>query len=280
MGCDSVMAKYYNKEYFLRILKLVHAKLFDQAIYEYQKYLEKYPNDCCGHAYYADALIKSGRIEEAREVLDNVVVLPSTPKQSLDDLVIFNIKLLCCEERYSECLELFMDNINIFEKRDLPHLEILMFLKKKLNLLGDVDYSGYNYKVDQITAYSEENVLSCIKNCRLNPLREGHLVFNDNFMLEDVYYKLRTLLPCDGAIRDNILECSYVFKYECCGKVNGKNVDYIEVVALQNSNDILMIYPYENKEKMSCMDLTPKHEEPAKLKRLSQIDKFNQRYNK
>ena len=39
-----------------------------------------------------------------------------------------------------------------------------------------------------------------------------------------------------------------------------------------------MIYPYENKEKVSCLDLTPINEEKYKVKRISQIEKFNQRY--
>jgi len=274
------MHKYYDVGWFLKIKKIAEEHHFEKAIYEYQNYLEKYPNDCCGYAYYADCLIRCGRLEEAEKVLDDVIIIPSTPLASKQDLIMMRLKLLSATGRYQECYELFIENIDIFEDREIPHTETLIFLKKKLNLLSDVDYSGYNYKIDQITNYSEKRALDCIRNCRYVPIQENSAVFNEDFLLEETYYKLRNMLPIEGRMFDNIIESSYIFRYENCGRVGSRRVDYLEVITLQNSNDIIMIYPYENKERISCEDLTPIKEDVPKVKRLSQIEKFNQRYNK
>ena len=74
--------------------------------------------------------------------------------------------------------------------------------------------------------------------------------------------------------------CKHIFKYELCGHVDGKLVDFFEVVTLKDTNEIITMYPYKNKEKRECIDLTPVVKEEPKVKRLSQIDKFNQRYSK
>ena len=272
--------KYYDTKWFLKIRKYVDNHLLEQAIYEFEKYLQVYPNDCCSHVYYADALMKYGRLEEAKEVLDNVIILPGTPEVSKQDLIIMRIKLLSCQQKYEECYKLFQDNLEIFQSRDFPTTEVLMFLKKQLNLLADIDYSGYSYRIDQITAYSEVMAIEHIRKLRFVSVDENNYTFNEDFLLEDVYYKLRELLPLEEKYYNRIIENSYIFKYDNCGRVNGKRVDYLEVVTLQGSNDIIMMYPYENKERISCIDLTIEKEVVSKVKRISQIDKFNQKYGK
>ena len=74
---------------------------------------------------------------------------------------------------------------------------------------------------------------------------------------------------------------SYIFKYLANGYVNNKLVDYLEVITLQNSNDIITMYPYENRERREYIDITPEIEfSTLKHQRVSQIDKFNARYGK
>ena len=75
----------------------------------------------------------------------------------------------------------------------------------------------------------------------------------------------------------------YVFKYDHNGIYNGKSLDYFEIITLQDSNDIITMYPFDNKNGFPYIDITPKIEvedDYRKVKRMSQIEKFNQRYFK
>lgn len=274
---------YYNESYFARIRKLVNENYLEIALVECQNYLSQYPNDSCASSYYADILMRLGMFEQAEEVLNNIVFVSTTPDKSKQSVMLMRLKLLNFQQKYEECLQLLIENLDVFNERDWHGTELLLFFKKKLNLLLDVDYSGFSYKADQIISYSEKDAISCIRNCHFiaNNSRNIHQSFNNDFPIEDIYSKIRSVLPLEEKIYDGVVEVSYIFKYDRCGRVYNKSVDYIKVIALPESNDIITMFPYDNKGATACMDLTPVfEEEQSKIKRMSQIDKFNQRYGK
>lgn len=270
--------QYYNDNYFNFIQKMVHENRLEKAIDEYEKYLLKYSNDCCGYAHYADALIKLGRFEEAKHVLDNIVINNKTPNLSKQEVELMKLKLYSCLGQYEKCLEMLRDNFDMFDEKNWNVLELLIFFKKNLGLLLVDDYSGYSYKIDQITDYSEERAIGCIRKCHFDSGTNPPFCFNDSFDLERVYNEIRSMLPLENKIYSSVFENMYIFKYDNCGRVDGKVVDYIKIITLLESNDIITMYPYKNKERASFIDITPEYDCP-KVKRISQIDKFNQRYN-
>lgn len=78
-----------------------------------------------------------------------------------------------------------------------------------------------------------------------------------------------------------IINNRYLFRYEFNGRCDGKIADYIEVITLHSTHEIITMYPYHSNERIECIDVTPSIEdELPKVKRKSQIDKFNQRYSK
>jgi hypothetical protein len=95
------------------------------------------------------------------------------------------------------------------------------------------------------------------------------------------------MLPLDNypSMYSGIFKNFYIFKYDYCGMLSdGKTkTDYFKVITLQHSNEILTMYPVSNDFKTPFIDITPIQEEDCSnklVKRMSQIDKFNQRYGK
>ena len=86
-------------------------------------------------------------------------------------------------------------------------------------------------------------------------------------------------------LSDKMLYCgfvdnTYVYKYDCCGRVDGKVVDYFKVVCLHGTKNIITMYPIKKDHNLPCVDLNYLKENAKEIKLTSQIDKFNQRYAK
>lgn len=198
-------------------------------------------------------------------------------------LVIVKAKLLCSQGKYKEVLILLQENSEHFEKRNVKISGILLFIKKKLNLLTKEDELQYSYLFRQIINYQEELALCHVKNY-VNCEEDSEILrFEDDFPIDDIYYQLRRLLPLSNLkINHDVIADMYIFKLDNNGRAYGKLVDYLKVITLKDSNDIITMYPYDNLARLPYYDLTSslKESETCKAKRMSQIDKFNQRYGK
>lgn len=272
-----------NIEYFLKIMKLAEEYKLEQAIKEYQKYIQNYPKHLNAYVFYADALIKANRLDEAEYVLSQVIITPRTPNKDIENLTMIKIKLLCCKKKYKECYELLLQNINIYFQRKSHFVLLIKFLKRELGILNESDISRFKgYLFQQLYDYNEEKALAHIQEHHIFDDEDSISHFVKDFPLKEVYYKIRKMLPLENKIITNGVKELYVFKYDANGHVNNKLVDFIQIVTFQDSNDIITMYPYENEERAFFIDISPVlgEEEGIKLKRVSQIDKFNQRYGK
>lgn len=283
-GVLCVENRYYHDKYFQKIITLYKENQFEKAIYEFNKYIKTYPSDLCAYVYYADAYIKLGNFEKAEEILKNAVISKGTSLESKEELTMIKVKLLCCQEKYQECLELLCANIDVFKKHNWGYEYIVIYLKKKLNKLDSSDYNNFleKYLCSQIISYNEEKAIEHIKKHIINSdnFDNSKVLFVDDFPIEEIYFKLRKMLPLECKIYNDIICNVYFFKYESNGHVNSKLVDYFAVVTIKDTNNIITMYPYENREKRECINLTPPIEDIPKVKKISQIDKFNQRYGK
>ena len=92
---------------------------------------------------------------------------------------------------------------------------------------------------------------------------------------------MKKYIPSDKKLYWGFYDNIYYFKYDGCGRDNTKLVNYIKVVCLDDTNNIITICPVVGSDNMPHIDLNYiKKEEPVKVKVKSQIDKFNQRYNR
>ncbi len=270
--------KYFNEAYFKSIVKLAEEYRLQEAISEYQKYIKAYPEDVSGYTLYADALIKANRLEEASGILEHAsdIINKKTPGVGSDYLMMIKIKLLCCQKKYKECYALFSKNKHVYINSGKSLKKLSLFLRKKLGFLCEADYQNLDYFSKQILDYSEDKALEHIKK----HLDSGESsVFIDTFPVEEMYAKLREMLPLEGKVIASNMTDLYLFKYIASGYVSNRLVDYFQVITLQDSNEIIAMYPYENKERRSFIDLAPAlEEEPLALKKVSQIEKFNRKY--
>ena len=274
--------RYYHDNYLKKILKLFDDHRYEEVLYEFDKYIKNYPNDIVSYIYCADTYMKLGNFEEAERVLNSAVILDSTSEYNKQTLELFKIKLLCCQKKYQECFDLLMENTSFVINRKWGYPSILLYLKKQLQSLtaNDYDRASRKYLLSQIVSYSEEEAISHIGRHTEFEGNDNVAKFVERFPLEDVYFKLRKMLPLEHKIYDDVISDNYVFRYCSNGHIESKLVDYFMVVSVRDSNDIITMYPYENRERRECIDLTPIVEDLSKQKKLSQIDKFNQRYSR
>lgn len=274
--------KKYNEAYFKSIMKFAEEYDLDGALREFSKYIQAYPKDASGYIYYADTLLKANRLEEAEAILD-LIENRIHQKEFTHDLTNFGIiksKLLLCQKKYKECYEFLTNHFPYFQKESHCAFvkRALAFLKKQLGLLTFSDCYCEDYFINQIFSYNKDKAIEHIK-LHQNSLEE--VQFKSDFPIELIYDLLRQKLPNEYKYIKSGFTESYIVKYDANGYCDNRLVNFIEVITLQDSSEIITMYPYENKEKRKYIDITPKREENTfTRKRMSQIDKFNQRYSK
>ena len=278
MNLKEKKSKSYSRSEWEQILSMTDNY---RTLLVLEDYMKKYPLDVNSKLYYAKVLIGLGKLEMALEVLNSELVLSS--KRELDnEQRLFSIaKILIAKEKYQECYDLIQDN-------NLPILKIyykdaiLLFLKKKLNILTDEDIKNSNgYLKSQIISYREDVALAHIlRHKSLESDKETCSQFSLDFPLDKFYHQVKNLIPNINKINSRFIINIHVFKYNRVGIVSGELVDYIKVATIANSNHILSMYPCQNEEKFPYIDLNYDLIEEDKVKKISQIDKFNKRYRR
>lgn len=279
--------KYYHHSDLKQIIKIVVAKKFEQAKVELDAYVEKYPNDFRAYPYYIDLLIKLNELNLAEEKLSIMETLVNKRIDSILKIEMvkrLKIKLLSFSGRYEECYTLLKENQTLLFNVDIAYQELLFFLEDRLGL-RDLNYTSDSYLHKQIIDYSDERFLEHVgKHQYGSCLEAGSSIFAEDFPLKEIHFKLKEMLPLDELKRNNgLIDNFYTFRYDYCGRCDGKLVNYFRLVTLNGSNQFITMYPYENDENCRYLDLNymrvEKVESP-KVKRMSQIEKFNQRYGK
>lgn len=278
--------KYFDDEWFARISLLLKRNKRSTAISELSVYLENYPYDVNARTIYASILVSLGRIDEVENIINNTVLTRRTSDRNIYELIKIKVKLLCYQNKYEEAYELFMDNASLFKEYLDDYYGTLIFFEKKLGLETDASLFCHTYNCEQILSYSEDRALEHIsKHVGDSELQTGSY-FLSSFPLSKLYYELRDILPikCDYNMHSNICTDVYLFNYDDCGREFSKSVDYIKVICIHDTNDILTMFPYRNSDNLPCIDYNFKcltvSEDIPRVKKISQIDKFNQRYGK
>ena len=131
----------YNTKYFEKIIKMMSEDRYQEAIFEWHKYIEGYPKDLSGYLQCADCYMSIGDFESAEKLLGKVFITENSAEEVKDRFIMFKVKLLCLEGKYNECLSLLKDNVDVFKKNDWVYTGTLLFLKKKLDILKQCDMS-------------------------------------------------------------------------------------------------------------------------------------------
>ena len=162
--------KYFNEYEFKYTMEYVEKNPLI-AKTKFEDYIKKYPNDYSAYPYYITCLIVLGMFEEAKKFLnylENIhyessdVKYPSKKMQLLKKNIIFNhLKLLSYQHKYDELYKFCLDNYSVIASLKITSL--VVFCRKKLNMIDKKAREGSSYLYSQIIDYREEDFWDHIK---------------------------------------------------------------------------------------------------------------------
>lgn len=280
---------YFNVWEFRRALSLLEKDPISSKVL-FEDYLQKYPNDYSAYLFYCSNLIIIGNLELAEKVFDYVqeayqkdeMFLKSDKLEKFKFNMFFTrIKLLSYQEKYEELYNLYLENINIDKEKRLN--SVWFYSKKRTGRLNDEkrDINSYLYK--QIIRYEEDEFYQHVEKHLANTNKDldepNSVIFEVNFPLRDVVEEIKKYIPSDKKLFWGFYDNIYFFKYDGCGRVDKRLVNYFKVVCLHDSQEFITMCPICGNENLPYIDLNYMNkEESVKVKRISQIDKFNLRY--
>ena len=102
--------------------------------------------------------------------------------------------------------------------------------------------------------------------------------FQNEEQIMQIFDSIGDLLTKDNAVYDSSYD-KYIVRYNYVGiNENNDNIHQLLVITLPGTKDIITMYPLNGDESNIIVEEYDKPKE-KKVKRLSQIEKFNKRYN-
>lgn len=267
-------------ERYKQILKLFKENKSERVIDEATKYLEITPNNVQVRFMRAKSYRALEKFEEAiTDLLYNIKI--DNNYYSITELYYVYYYL----NMYNKAIELLpiMYEINTLNKYSLALSELVM----KTSMGIDMKFMEHRdeYMKNQIRNYNEEKTLEHIKE----HLKENNdkTIFNEDVNIEYLFEAVKNnIYKSKKANINEILEVHYYTIHKIGHDKDGNSCDNIKVVVIPNTNKILSMYPcnksknnYDNILECDYSKLFNKKEE-AKVKTISRIDKFNQRYKR
>lgn len=285
--------EYFNEREYKQALAMITINP-EKAAFLYKNYLEKYPTDSCAYSDYAYVLIILRRFEEAEEILnyakklfyeDNFLRLSKENREQLNNRLIFDsLKLLSFQERYEELYRFCIENSKKLYELNIGSM--IFFSKIRSGRPAGKSRKDYSYRSRQIIEYHEEEFLEHVKkhlsDYNLESDDNDTATFVEGFPFNKVFEEVKKYIPSNKGLCSGFCDNRYFFKYYNCGRVNNTLVHHFIVICFHNSNDFITMYPVADADELPCVDLNYMHEEKkdVKTRKLSQIDKFNQRYKR
>ena len=269
------------------IVKLYENRRYKEVVDKVDKYInigfESIRYECNLKFLRAKSLRYLGKFDEA---ISQLIEISSLTEDNLySKLELFYIYYYL--NRYNEALkllpELYVMKNKYVSNYTLSIAELVM--KKQLGF--NVNFkrgTKSDYMKEQIVNYDEELALKHIEvHTRDEESHNEHSRFNENvnfkYLMECVKKDLKNSKKANLV---DILEIHY-FAVPYIGYDKNSNCNYIKVVVVPNTTDIIAMYPYayievDNAQLLNCdMNLLFNKNETEKT--TSRIDKFNRRFN-
>ena len=285
------MNKYFDIFEFQQIINIMDVDPYT-SLELFEQYLSKYPNDYSAYLLYCSNLVIIGKIDEAEKIYnyfdkkyksDNSLVGTEKTKRIEESKVFTKIKLLSYQHKYEELYKFCVRNINTVMGNKFN--DAFFYSKKMTNRL-DVNRRDENsYLFSQMVKYKESDFLDHIKkhlqDVDETVAKECVTIFKQDFPIEKVIEEIKKYIPSDKKLLLGFYDNVYFFKFDSCGRVGNKIVDYIKVVCFQDTKDFITMCPVEGSKNLPYIDLNyfVNDNEFNKVKRISQIEKFNKRFN-
>lgn len=287
------MKKQYFNEFEFKKALLLYGTDPLECKNRYEEYLKKYPQDYHTYTYYVGVLIELGEFEYAEKVLNYTIEISNNDnsfskeknklKQLQENLLYCKLRLLSYTEKYEELYKLCSDNYGLIKKISLNN--VYFYAKTKNNMIDSSSRENVSYCLRQMIEYKETDFLKHVKkhlaDCVTDLDNPNKNLFAPDFPIEKVINETRKYIPSNKCLFPGIIENMYVFKYTSCGKDNNKTVDYFKVVCFHNTQNYITMFPCVDCENLPYVDLDYliNTNDIPKVKTLSQIEKFNKRFN-
>ena len=285
---------YYDVHEFEQALGIsgVSPKL---SLVRLEKYVQKYPKDYDAKTMYISLLIQLRQMDKAEETLvklendiETDVKYQKYKEKKIKtycNLMFCKVKLLYYQNKYQECYDLMIDNLPVLLEHGMHFEPTALVCQKKLGTLNrKINPETDGYLFSQIIDYSDDRFLEHIKKHSitddLSDSEKTTSIFKEDFPVEKVFKEIKKNVPSNLKIYNGLIEDLYIYRYDFCGKCNNKNTDYFKVIAIHDTSDFITMCPCVESKYWDYLDLNYLREEKPKQKKISQIDKFNQRYNK
>lgn len=282
---------YYNILEFTKASSFLKKNPYEAKI-RFEKYLAKYPKDYNGYAYYILSLISLELYEDAEKILDYVVSISQEDKKFMnmtDKLESFNtsifkcrLKLLSYQGKFEELYKLCGVNLSLV-KNDLELKRLYFYATVNSGNRISRERDSYSYVFRQILEYHESDFFEHTQKHLTEQIFEDNFsVFVPDFPIHEVVNEIKKYIPSNKRMCSQYFQDEYIFRYDGCGRnSDNKVVNYFMVICIHNTKDIITMYPMVEREELPYVDLNYMIKETeVKVKRRSQIDKFNQRYKK
>lgn len=147
---------------------------------------------------------------------------------------------------------------------------IELLCNKRLGL--DCNIETQTYADKQIVNYDLKKALEHITfHQEENENKTLHSVFNNSININDLFVYSLLNLKEENYYSNNVMDI-YIMEYPNVGTVNGESVNYIKVITLPNTKQIITLFPFNK-------SIIENKNEKSKVKQMSRIDKFNKKYN-
>ena len=262
----------------------------------YEEYLEKFPYDYSAYSYYISVLITLNKIDEALRLLTLVDKLASIDKKFKEDkkkvkllehsMAINTIRILGYQGRFEELREYYK---NLNDEKLRKGYKIIPFLcDNRIEGRHHKKNNRLPYLYNQIIEYNDDEFRNHIEKHLSNDDNKddkySDAIFVEDFPIERIIKETKKYIPSKYFLCHGFFDDKYTFKYDGCGRDGKKLVDYFQVVTFHNTSDYITMYPSSKCENYPAIDINylniEKEKPKSKIKHLSQIDKFNKRYNK
>ena len=231
----------------------------------------------------AKSLRYLGKFEEAICELKELSKEPTDKSFSKVELFFIYYHL----DRYEEALELLPDlyatNGKYFSNQSLSITELV--IRKNLGLPASFRKgTKSDYIKSQIVNYNEQIALEHInEHTAYKESHQEHSIFNKNVNINYLFECAKNNLKNGKIVNDNNLLSVYCFAVPSIGYDSNSICNYIKVVVVPNTNNIVAMYPFAYVESddinMLACDLDKLFNRSKEEKSTSQIDKFNNRFN-
>lgn len=271
-----------RKEKSVEIKNLFFKEKHDSVIKYATKYLDECPNDVIIRFMRAKTYRILKRFDEAIDDLKYNLSLGYNDHSITELFFIYYFKGM-----YKEAFEL-IPILREHKNLKLESLDLFEFIIRH-NLGLEKNRNSvvkFNYVTSQIIKYDEKNAISHIK-CHLDGNKNKSL-FYTNIDIEYLYYLVRdNINDSNKANMDEVLQVHH-FTIPNIGYNDSGICNCLKVIVVPMTNNIISMYPvsYYQADVDDCFEydhdklFKKKENDEPKVKRLSKIDKFNQRYGR